>query len=121
MRNMRILVANSPRMYREALALAVLKRFPDAEMLIGPPDCLDGQAKRLKPQIVVRNADEQDVGIPEGVVCCVEVSITDGVDANISMGGRVTKLQDATMEELLAALDEAAEKIRTDGGEAGTS
>ena len=114
-RIMRILVANSPRMYREALAMAVLKRFPDAEMIIASPEALDGQVKRFSPHVVVRDDDGENLGVPEGVVCWVMVRIADGIDARIFVDEQVTELHDATMEDLLAALDRATEQLRANG------
>lgn len=114
-RNVRILVANSPRMYREALAIAVLKRFPDAEMIVASPQALDEQAKRFSPHVVVRNDDVENVGAMESVVCWMGMRIGDSVDARISMGGRVAQLHDATMEDVLETLDEAAELLRAGG------
>ena len=39
---MRVLITVQPLMYREALALAIHKRRPDIEVLVGPEDSLDG-------------------------------------------------------------------------------
>lgn len=104
-------------MYRETLALAVLKRFPDAEMIVASPEALDGQAKRFAPHVVVRDDDGEELNVPEGVVCWMGVRVADSVYARISMDGRVTEFHDATLEDLLAALDGAAGLLRpADGG-----
>ena len=94
---------------------------PDAEILIASPEYLDGQAKSFAPHAVVRNDDGEELGIPEGVVCWVGVTITDSsMDARISAGGRETYAHDATVEELIRALDEAEVLVpEEDGGRPG--
>ena len=103
-------------MYRQAVALAVLRYRPDAEVLIASPEDLDRQAKSFAPHAVVRNDDGEELGVPEGVVCWVGVMITDSMNARISVGGRVTDAHDVTVEELLAALDEAEVLVPEDDG-----
>ena len=104
---MRVLVTVTPQMYRQAMAIAILRHRPDAEVLIASPEDLDGQAKSFAPHAVVRNHDGEELGIPEGVVCWVGVMINDSMNARISVGGRVTDAHDVCVEELIAALDEA--------------
>ncbi len=111
---MRILVTISPQMYRQAVALAVLQHRPDAEVLIASPEDLDGQAASFAPHALVHNDDGEDLGVPEGVVCWVGVIITDSMNARISVGGRVTEAHDVSMEELLAAIDEAEALVPAD-------
>ncbi len=42
---MRILIAVKPRMYREVLALLLHQNRSEAEVLIAPPEALDGEVK----------------------------------------------------------------------------
>ena len=108
----RVLVTVEPRMYREALAIAVQRDRPDAEVMLVPPDVLDGQVDGFAPHVLVRN--DSDAAVPErllkGVVVRVEVLITDGMAVRVSpRGGTPYEIGDARIADLLAALDEAAE------------
>ena len=105
----RVLVTVEPRMYREAIALAVHRNRPEAEVMLVPDGILDGQVEDFAPHVLVRN--DSDEMVPEGllgsVVCRMEVLYTDGMAARVSAGDRSYRIEDATMEDLLALVDEA--------------
>lgn len=104
---MRILVTVKPQMYREALALALHEHRPDDEVLLAPPELLDGQAKDFGPHVLLRN--DTDGAVPEGlenVVCRIEVLFSDGLNAKIRLGGRFWKIEDISIDDLLGILDE---------------
>ena len=61
---MRILIANTPLMYRESLALAVHRHNPDFEVMIADPASLDEEAERFGPHALVRD-DGIEVGSPD--------------------------------------------------------
>jgi hypothetical protein len=109
----RVLVTVEPRMYREAIALAVQRNRPEAEVMLVPQDVLDGQVEDFAPHVLVRN--DSDRGVPErllgSVVCRIEVLYTDGMAARVSVGDRSYRLEDATMEDLLALVDEAEDLV----------
>jgi hypothetical protein len=110
----RVLVTVEPRMYREAIALAVHRNRPEAEVMLVPADVLDGQVEDFAPHVLVRN--DSDRAIPEGllgssVVCRMEVLYTDGMAARVSVGGSSYRIEDATMEDLLALVDKAEEQV----------
>ena len=109
----RVLVTVEPRMYREAIALAVQRARPDSEVMLVPEEVLDGQVEDFAPHVLVRN--DSDRTIPEGllssVVCRMEVLYTDGMAARISVGDSSHTIEDATMEDLLALVDEAEDLI----------
>jgi hypothetical protein len=44
---MRILVANTPLMYRETLAMAIYRHNPHFEVMIADPASMDGEATRF--------------------------------------------------------------------------
>lgn len=117
---MRILVTISPRLYREAIALVIHRHRPDYEVLLAPPDSLDGEAERFGPHALVQDANEEGLppGVPDGVVCHVQVlKTTDRMDATIELGGATSELRDITLEELFAALEEAERlSLQGDGG-----
>jgi len=114
----RILITISPRLYREAIALSTHRHRAGFEVLLAPPDSLDGEAERFVPHALVQDAEE---GLPpevaDGVVCRVGVLKTpERMDATIELGGATSVLRDVTLDELLAALDEAERLSQGDGG-----
>ena len=100
----RVLVTVEPRMYREAIALAVQRDRPNSEVMLVSENVLNGQVEDFAPHVLVRN--DSDRTIPEGllssVVCRMEVLYTDGMAARISVGDSSHTIEDATMEDLLA-------------------
>ena len=115
----RILVTITPRMYREVIALSIQRRRPDFEVLLAPPESLDGRAELFEPHVLVQDADE--AGLPralaQGVVCRVRILITDRTDATIELDGTTSELRDVSLDELFAVLEEAEGLSREDGGE----
>jgi hypothetical protein len=105
----RVLVTVEPRMYREAIALALQRARPHSEVMLAPENVLDGQVGEFAPHVLVRN--DSDPEIPEGqlgsVVLSVEVLYTDGMSARISVGARSYTIEDATMDDLISLVDEA--------------
>ena len=103
---MRILVAVKPRMYREVLALLLHRNRPEAEVLISPPEALDEEVRRFNPHLVVCSEGAVP-DIPPGVLCRVEIMVSDGLDARIGLDGQVAESKDLSIEDLLAVVDEA--------------
>jgi len=109
----RVLVTVEPRMYREAIALAVQRNRPEAEVMLVPEEVMDGQVKDFAPHVLVRN--DFDRAVPEellgSVVCRMEVLYTDSMAARVSVGASSYTIEDATIEDLLALVDEAEEQV----------
>jgi hypothetical protein len=105
----RVLVTVEPRMYREAIAVAVQRNRPEAEVMLVPEEILDGQVADFAPHVLVRN--DSDRVVPEellgSVVCRMEVLYTDGMAARVSVGGSSYTIEDVSMEDLLALVDKA--------------
>ena len=112
---MRILIANTPLMYRESLALAIHRHNPDFEVMIADPASLDGEAERFGPHALVRDDDGIEEGSPDGVVCWVGIIIDDHLKARISLDGRVSEVHEVNLYELLAALEKAANFVSENG------
>ena len=76
--------------------------------MLVPEEVLDGQMDGFRPQMLVRN--DSGGAIPEGllgsVVCRVEVLLTDGMGARISMGDNSYTIEAASLEDLCSPLDE---------------
>jgi hypothetical protein len=111
----RILVANSPRMYRESLALAIHRHSPTFEVLIAAPRDLDREVERFEPHALVRDDDGVETGAPKGVICWAGIIIDDHLNARIGMKGRISEVHDVSLDEFLAALDEAEGLVSADG------
>jgi hypothetical protein len=112
----RILVANSPRMYRESLALAIHRHSSDFEVLIAAPKYLAREVERFVPHALVRDDDGVGTGPLEGVVCWVGIIIDNHLNARIGMKGRTSKVNDISLDEFLTALDEAEGLLSAEGG-----
>ena len=111
-RIVRILVAVEPRMYREAIALSLHQHRPDAEVLICPPESLEGEIGRFEPHLLV--LDEDGGTAPDGlteVLYRVEILLGVSMDARISVDGQAREVKDICMEDLLAVVDEAEKMI----------
>ena len=71
----RVLVTVEPRMYREAIALALQRRRPEAEVMLVPEEVMDGQVKEFAPHVLVRTDFDRAVSeeLLSSVVCRMEV------------------------------------------------
>jgi hypothetical protein len=112
---MRILIANTPLMYRETLTLAVHRHSPNFEVMMVDPNSMDGEAERFRPHALIRDDDGIEQASPDGVVCWVGIIIDDHLKARISLDGRVSGAHEVSLCELLAALDEAAKLVSGSG------
>jgi hypothetical protein len=108
----RILITVKPRMYREAIAMAIYRHRPDAEILLAPPESVDGESSRFRPHLMVRNDTEgATLDTPAGEVYQVKVLYSDGLDAEVSLDGRSRTVRDMSLDDLLRIVDEAEELI----------
>ena len=105
----RVLITLEPRMYREAIALAVQRNRPDSEVLLEAEESLDGQVHDFAPHVLVRSdsGGEFPKGQLGSVVCRVEVLYTDDMGVRVSVGGRSYTIEDASMDDLILLVDEA--------------
>ncbi len=97
-------------MYREVLALSLHRNRPEDEVLISPPEALDGEVRRFNPHLVVCSEGAMP-DIPPGVLCRVEIMFSDGLDARIGMDGQVAEAKDVGTEDLLALVDRTEKMI----------
>lgn len=113
---MRVLLANTPLMYRECLALSIQRARPNFEVLLAEPEKLNGEVESLAPHALVRDDDGVDTWSPDGVVCWVGIIIDDHLNARISVNGKISEIHDVSLEEFVAALDETERLISTNAG-----
>ena len=114
----RVLVTLSPRMYREAVALSIHRNRPGlVDVKLAPPEAAEAELATFRPHLLIHN-DARDAGrsgavpIPEAALKAVPhhlaVLYSDGMDARLSADGRITELRDASTQDLLRAVDDAA-------------
>jgi hypothetical protein len=105
----RVLVALSPRMYRQAIALSIHRNRPGLDVRATPPEAAAGEIKAFRPHLLVHN---DTAPIPEGalagVPCRVEVLYSDSMDARVSADGRLGRIGDMDVGGLLRVVDRAA-------------
>lgn len=109
---MRVLVTVKPEMYRETLALALRERRPEAEVMLAAPGALGGKIEAFGPHLLVR--DDNDGATPEvleTIACRIDVLMTDGMGARIKLDGRVRRVEDMAVEDLLAVADEVEDLV----------
>ena len=105
----RVLVALSPRMYREAIALSIHRGRPGLDVRVASPEDAEAEIGAFRPHLLVHN---DTVPIPEGALAGVpyrvEVLYSDGLDARVSADGSSERVDDASTEDLLGLVDRAA-------------
>lgn len=109
---MRILVSVKPKMYREAISLALHIHRPHTEVMLTSPESLDGRVEDFSPHLFVRT-DAEGVApeAPERVACLIEILYSNGMGARIIMDGRRWEIADMSIEELLQIVDEVEGSI----------
>jgi hypothetical protein len=117
---MRVLVGNSPQMYRQILALCIRAHRPDFEVLIADPLGLDEEVERFAPHVVVRDDDGVETYSPDGVVCWVGIIVDNQLHVRISLNGGLSEIRDVSLEEVIAVLEAAAELISSSNDGRGT-
>ena len=105
-------------MYREAVALSIHRNRPGlVDVKLAPPEAAEAELATFRPHLLIHN-DARDAGrsgavpIPEAALKAVPhhlaVLYSDGMDARLSADGRLTELRDASTQDLLRAVDDAA-------------
>jgi hypothetical protein len=103
-------------MYRELLALSIQRERPNFEVLLAAPEDLDEEeVERLAPHAIVQDDDGVERWFIDGVVCWAGI-IDDNLNARISVDGRISEIHDVSLEEFIAALDEAERLISVNKG-----
>jgi hypothetical protein len=105
----RVLVALSPRMYRQAITLSIHRNRPGLDVRAAPPEDAAGEIEAFRPHLLVHN---DTAPIPEGALagipCRVEVLYSDSMDARVSADGRLERVGDMDVGGLLRVVDRAA-------------
>jgi len=105
----RVLVALSPRMYRQAIALSIHRNRPGLDVGAASPEAAVGEIESFRPRLLVH---DDTAPIPEGalagVPCRVEVLYSGSMDARVSADGRLERIGDMDVGDLLRVVDRAA-------------
>ena len=105
MGNMRILIANDPRAYREVIGAAFQALRPHLEVTVADPADLDAEIARLDPHLVFCS---QLTDAVQNVPLAWVMLYPDGeARAEIYIGGQRIAVADIEFERLLAIADEA--------------
>jgi hypothetical protein len=111
----RILITVKPRMYREAIAIAIHHHRPDVEIMLASPESVDGDMRRFRPHLIVRT--DTDWATLGGEAYQVKVLYSNGMDAEVSLDGRAWTVRDMSMDELLRVVDEAEGLVQGEAAE----
>lgn len=103
---MRVLVTVRPRMYRQVIALSIHRGRPDLDVRLAAPEASEEELADFRPHLLIHS--DTDGLEPEAVarvLCCVTVHYSDGMDAQISASGEVSRESDMSTEDLLRVVD----------------
>ncbi|MDQ3045421.1 MAG: hypothetical protein M3R06_09790 [Chloroflexota bacterium] len=105
MEKVRVVVANEPRAYREAIGTVMRELRPDVEVVTVEPGDLDDEVFRCPPLLVVCSR------LTDAVLayCKSWIALYPNGEshAEISIGGRFITLADVAFDALMSLLDEA--------------
>ena len=112
MDNLRIVVANEPRAYRDAIAGAVARLRPDTEVIDVAPEHLDAAITRHRPGLVICS---WLTGAMEDHAPAWILLYPDFVnEATICVAGEPTTIPNVDFATLLAVVDRVAAMAETD-------
>jgi hypothetical protein len=111
---MRVLVALTPLMYREAIAHSLRQHRPALDLRIAAPETADEDLRSFAPHLLVHDdTDGLERAALESVASWVEIGYSSGsMHAWIYSGGHLNKYEDISTAILLGVVDEVAERLR---------
>lgn len=106
---LRLLVANAPLSYRQAMAAAITALRPDIEVLLGEPEALDTEVERLSPDLVV--CSHVTPLVESRVLAWIDLYPEGDRRATISVDGRRVETDGVELEYLLSIIDQRVGKL----------
>lgn len=103
MGRMRILVANEPRSYREAIAAALLHLRPGCDVITVDPNALDGIVTRLRPEVVM--CSELTLAVLSSATSWMLLYPDGASGAVCSVGGHQQPITQVAFGEILTLID----------------
>lgn len=106
----RVLVALSPPMYRQVVALSIHRNRPGLDVRVATPEEVGREIAGFHPRLPV-HSDTALIpeGALDGVPWRVEVLYSDSMNTRVRADGTVSGAYDMFTEDLLRAVDGAAE------------
>jgi len=104
---LRILITNEPRSYREAIAGAFRALKPNTQVFVAEPEALDNEVKRLRPQLVVCSHATPTVEV--AALVWVELYPGHGSISTVSICGERSTVIGIELADLLSTIDRAEE------------
>jgi hypothetical protein len=106
----RVLVAIAPSMYQQTLTLFLRRRRPDLEVKGVDPVDLERECAHFEPHLLVCH-DGVSEEIRSRALARIEILYSDSLDALVKMDGRDSRLEDISIEGLLAIVDETEKRV----------
>src|ERR687893_2295492 len=113
----KVLVAIEPLMYREVLASYLRHHRPQAEVILASGESLEAEAERARPLLIIANEPSAMTKAAETFWVAIRIG-EQRIDADISIDGYTATVQNVSPQDVLAAVDRAAEEL-ADGAEGG--
>jgi hypothetical protein len=103
---LRVLLANEPRSYRESIAAVFRQLRPDLEVRVVEPEALESNVARFDPDVVI--CSRVTGAVRERVPVWVELYPEHTAHSVASEGGRRTEFAEVQLLDLIEILDRAA-------------
>ena len=110
---LRLMVANDPRSYREAIAPVIQRLQPDVEVMVVDPADLADQVELWRPHMVISSVPlARARGCP---LCWVALYPARKTQVVVNVAGQQTWARDIDLAELLAVVDRTAALVGSRG------
>jgi hypothetical protein len=103
---LRVLLANEPRSYRESIAAVFRQLRPDLEVKVVEPEALESNVARFDPDVAI--CSRVTGAVRERVPVWVELYPEHAGHSVASEGGRRTEFAEIQLLDLIGILDRAA-------------
>ena len=106
----KVLVAIEPLMYREVMASYLRHHRPQAEVILASGETLEAEVERERPLLIIANEPSATAKAAEAFWVGLRIG-EQRIDADISIDGYTATVQNVSPQDLLAAVDRAAEEL----------
>ena len=97
-------------MYREVMASYLRHHRPQAEVILASGETLEAEVERERPLLIIANEPSATAKAAESFWVGIRIS-EQRIDADISIDGYTATVQNVSPQDLLAAVDRAAEEL----------
>ena len=106
----RIVMAIEPQMYQEVFAFHLRHQRPQSEVMLASSQTLQDEAKHVSPHLIVANEVPPEYKKKKGVFW-VELCMAGRLEATISTNTHSNNINEVSLQDLLAVVDKAEEKL----------